>query len=112
MKYRKPFLTMALASLLLSQPALAIDPSGWVGPVKIEEIAVQVNGRLYVKIAAPTPDLGCSGNLDGWLEFDKSAPNFAEQYSLLLAAQLADRSVKIYVNSCGWYPYAQHAHLI
>ena len=101
----------ALTCLTLTAPrALAVDPPGWVGPTTITQITVQPNGRLYVYIDAATPDLGCTGNSDGSLEFDTSAPFFKEQYALLLAAHTAGRQVRIYVSGCGYFPYAQNSH--
>ena len=70
---------LGAALLLISGSAFAIDPPGWVGPTNIERLVVQPNGRMYVKIGGSTPDLGCAGNLDGWLEFDTAAPFFKEQ---------------------------------
>lgn len=90
------------------KPALADAPK-WVGPAVIEFITVQPNGRIYVKLQTATPDLGCTGNTDGMLELNPSYPYFREQFSLLLAAHSANRTVRIWVEGCGYYPYAQNS---
>lgn len=103
---------LLLISLVLIQPVLAVDPPGWVGPTTIKKMVVQPGSRIYVYLNASTPDLGCTGNDDGWLELKTSYPNFEQQFALLLAAHAAKREVLIYVSDCGYYPYAQSTQLL
>lgn len=103
------YIVVGLIGLIMSPASFAIDPPAWVGPTNIEAIAVQPNGRIYIELGVPVPDLGCQGNSEGLLEFDTDAPHFNEQYSLLLAAYMAGKQVQIYVNECGYYPYAQNS---
>ena len=98
--------------LATSMPVLAVDPPGYVGYTDIEEIAVQPNGRIYIKLATATPDLGCPGNDDGWLELNTAFPFFKEQYSLILTAFAASRQVQFYVLGCGHYPYGQNTRVM
>ena len=98
-------LKVAAIALLLSSYAYAVDQPQWIGPVKIETVSVQSHGNIYVKVGVPTPDLGCSGNADGWLQLETSAQNFESKYSLILAASLAKKEVKFHIKDCGWYPY-------
>ena len=113
----RPVVIVTMALLLgivptpLIAPANAQDAPSWVGPSAIELISVQPNGRIYVKLVMSTPDLGCPGNKDGYLELNADYPHFDKHYALLLAAHAADRKVQIYVNGCGHYPYAQNANL-
>lgn len=104
-------LAIIYAFLTPLRPALADAPQ-WVGPATIERITVQPNGRIYVKLQTATPDLGCTGNTEGRLELNPSYPYFREQFSLLLAAHSANRTVKIWVEGCGYYPYAQNSRFL
>lgn len=113
----KPVVFVAMALLLGIVPVPFIEPAkaqgvpSWIGPSAIELISVQPNGRIYVKLAMSTPDLGCPGNDDGYLELNPDYPHFDKHYALLLAAHTANRTVRIYVNGCGHFPYAQNANL-
>ena len=101
---------LAIICVFLTPFRLALaDAPQWVGPAIIEFVTVQPNGRIYVKLQTATPDLGCTGNTDGMLELNPSYPHFREQFSLLLAAHSANRTVTIYVSGCGYYPYAQNS---
>ena len=93
---------------LLSNNVFAIEEERWVEPSNIEYISVQPNSNIYVKLQGDTPDLGCPGNTEGTLQLNPEYPNFKEQFSLLTVAHLANRKVKIYVKSCGHFPYAQN----
>lgn len=44
------------------------DVPQWVSPAIIEWVTVQPNGRIYVKLQISTPDLSCTGNIDGMLD--------------------------------------------
>jgi len=101
---------LCIVAALSIRPAQAQDAPSWVGPSAIDLISVQPNGRIYVKLALSTPDLGCPGNIDGYLELNPDYPRFDQQYALLLAAHTARRTVTIYVNGCGHYPYAQNVN--
>lgn len=98
-------------SLLFVQTSFADDP-GWVHDAEIDFITVQPNGRVYVKLLAAVPDLGCNGNEAGLLEFDTAASNYKELFSLMLSAHMANRKVTVYVSGCGgWYPNVQNTRV-
>lgn len=102
---------VAIALLAFSSLTYAVDQPGWVGSTTIEFITVQPNDNVYVRVSSGVPDLGCPGNSQGYLQFDVDAPNYKEQYSLLLTAHMAGKEVTIYVEHCGYYPYAQNTRL-
>ncbi|MCJ8268639.1 MAG: hypothetical protein MJK04_04465, partial [Psychrosphaera sp.] len=77
----------------------------------IEYLTVQPNGNIYVKIVADTPDLGCEGNSEGFLQINTSAPFYKEQLALLTSAHMAKRKVRIYVKTCGYVPYAENTQV-
>lgn len=99
---------LALTALPPLEPAQAQDAPSWVGPSAIDLISVQPNGRIYVKLAVSTPNLGCPGNHDGYLELNPAYPHVDKQYALFLAAHAANRTVRVYVSGCGYHPYAQN----
>ena len=109
------FVTAALllgtAATLSIKPAEAQDAPSWIGPSAIDLISVQPNGRIYVKLSVSTPNLGCPGNHDGYLELNPAYPHVDKQYALLLAAHVAKRTVRIYVSGCGYHPYAQNTEV-
>lgn len=107
----KALILALLISNLIYGTAYAAEESRWVGPATIEFITVQPNSNIYVKLIADTPDLGCAGNAEGYLQLNPTYPNFKEQFSLLTAAHMAKREVRIYVQSCGHFPYAQNTVL-
>ncbi len=98
----------ALLSLSVSHSVLAVDSPGWIGPTTIEYITVQPNDNIYVKVAGNVLDLGCESNASGLLQINTSAPFYKEQLSLLTAAHMAKRKVRIYMKSCGYFPYAEN----
>ena len=108
MKFANMFIILAC---LYSATSFAIDSPTWVGPSKIEVIDVQPSGNIYLKLAVSTPDLGCTGNADTWLELNTGADHFKEQFSVLLAAHMANRDIKVHVSSCGYYPHAMNTQL-
>ncbi len=109
-KMKKCFLLIVL--LLSSGQVLALDQPTWIAPIELDNIAVQPNGNVYIQIDSWTPDLGCALNSRGWLQLSTSAVNFDQQFSLLLAAHMAAKKVKIYVSGCGdAFPLAQNTHL-
>jgi len=107
-----PICLCALFTCLIPLKASAVDAIGWVGPAKIIQIHLQPSGNIYIKLSIPTKDLGCpdggAGKPVGLLQLDTNATFFKEQYSLLLSAQAQQSNVSIYVDKCGYYPYAQN----
>ncbi len=90
-----------------SWSAYAADPPAWVENTKITKLSVQPNGNIYLHLKNAVPNLGCANYSETILQLDTSAPNFKEQYSLLLAGFMASRTVNIYVSGCGdAYRYA------
>lgn len=106
----RKLMVVVFAAVFLSSQSLADSP-GWVTNAAIWYVTVQPNGRVYVRLKVAVPDLGCTGNIFGYLEFDTNAPHYKEQYSLILAAHMAGRTVDVYVSDCGYYPYAQNTRL-
>ena len=104
-------LIVFLAALTLTICAGAQDSPAWSGPAKILTMSVQPNGNLYVEIDADTPDLGCKGNTDGWLQLNPNYPNFEQQYAMLLAAYMANTKVRIHAKTCGYYPFAENTNI-
>jgi len=90
---------------------VSAQAGGWVSAASIDYITVQPNGNVYVKLTVAVPDLGCSGNSFGILQLDTDAPHYNSQYSLLLAAQMSDRIIDVYVDGCGYYPFAQNTRV-
>ena len=102
---------VACCALPLNQ-AISQGTPAWVGPTLIEMIIVQPNGNIYVKVEASTPDLGCTGNEDGYLQLNTGYPYFDQQFSTLLAAHAGNRQITIYVAQCGYYPYLQNVRYL
>lgn len=73
----------------------------WIGPGTVNRIEVQPNGNVYVSVSMAVPNLGCPLNGTNWIQLNTSYPHYKEQYSLLLAAMLANKQVEIYVHGCG-----------
>ncbi len=103
----KQIVTVIAAAPLLALPAFADEP-GWVRDAPIDTITVQPNGRVYLRLKVAVPDLSCTGNTFGYLEFDTDAPHYKAQFSLVLAAHMAGKSIDVYVSGCGYYPHAQN----
>ncbi|MCH2160081.1 MAG: hypothetical protein MK096_15030 [Oleiphilaceae bacterium] len=90
----------------------AEDSPRWVQGAKIENVSVQPNGNMYMTVSVDVPDLGCNYSGNRVLQFDTDAPNFKEQYSLVLASFMAGKSLDVYVSGCGSaYPYAQNTNV-
>lgn len=99
------FLKIILLFIILaSENVLSAE---WLHNITVQSIEVQPNGNAYILTDKTVPNLGCQGN-GSWLQFDKDSPLFEEQYSLVLAAYMANKKIRIYVNNCGYYPYAQN----
>lgn len=103
---------LCLAMFLV--PAMAIaGEAGWVEGNSIQKLHVQPNGNVYLTVDKVVPNLNCPLYNEHVLQLDTAAPNFDQQYSLLLAAAMGNRKVDIYVKGCGdAYPYAQNTNLL
>ena len=111
MKYLRK-LAFAMMILVSSPVIYASDSPAWVSGSKIVKISVQPNGNVYITIDTNVPNLGCPYYHGGILQLDTSAPNFDQQYSLAIAAFMAEKNVDIYVSGCGdAYPYAQNTNV-
>ncbi|MEM9388684.1 MAG: hypothetical protein AAGA68_26825 [Pseudomonadota bacterium] len=93
-------LLLASTVFLLCTPVYAVDPPQWVRGSRLVNIRVQPNGNIYMTIDKATPDFGCANYTSGIVELNTGAPNFKEQYSLVLSALMADKKIDVYVSGC------------
>ncbi len=104
-------ITVAIYCAIVSNASQADSPA-WIAPTQVEEITVQPNGNIYIKVGSTVPNLNCPGYDPNWLQLDTAAPLFEQQYALMLSAFHAKSEIVIYVNLCGnGFPYAQNTRL-
>ena len=104
--------SILVAVFLICSVAFSADAPGWVEGTHISKVSVQPNGNVYITLESAVPNLGCANHSGGILQLDTNAPNFDEQYSLILSAFMAGKIVNVYVSGCGnAYPYAQNTNV-
>lgn len=79
----------------------------WLTDITVKTIEVQPNGNIYILSDKVVSNQGCTGN-GSYIQFDTNSPHFKEQYSLVLAAYMGGKKIRVYLNGCGYYAYAQN----
>lgn len=104
------FLIIAVFASMLS---FASESPRWVQGTLISKVSVQPNGNIYITLDRVVPNLGCRHFNQWLLQLDTAAPNFDQQYSLILASFMAEKRMDIYVSGCGdAYAYAQNTNVL
>ena len=96
MKFKK-YIIAGFGALFLSGTAIGDCRAPSLKNVcdaKIERLRVQGDGEVLIHTSGNESILACQ-LFDSYIVLRKSHPGFEEVYSLLLAAQLADRQVRV-----------------
>ena len=89
--------------LFLSSVTVAGDWSAWGTIERVSVPQTYGQGRaFYVKLAGISTADNC--NESTWAVGDINEENVDRQYSLLLAAFMSGKQLKVYTEGCIWYP--------
>ena len=86
---------IAACFVFASFDAMAECTTKWCDNVYVERIYVRANGTISIATTGTESLLNCTPYQGVYVTLDQTAENAAEIYSLLLAAQLADKQFKV-----------------